>query len=201
MDCVPSNITLEGFLDLAQTCDNPQYVHHAHTFCAARGSIALCLSGSFPFDLPQKLCVLLLLCLLTNDSLFSWAPQSRRMEAKYWPYINFVGHMETVAADAERLLRHVGGDECWERFGATGWGNDNNNNCKDCSAIFQRGPPPTLNGTKNHASTTIVGAHHATAAHARLKAYYTPELERKVDEFCFGDYHVAALNLTRSRLF
>jgi hypothetical protein len=120
------------------------------------------------------------------------------MEDKYWPYINFVGHMETVAADAERLLRSIGGDECWERYGATGWGNDKN--CKAC-AIFQRGPPPSVNGTNHAAATAIVGAHHATAAHDHLKAYYTPELERKVDEFCFGDYGVPTLNLTRKRIF
>jgi hypothetical protein len=119
------------------------------------------------------------------------------MEAKYWPYINFVGHMETVAADAERLLRHVGGDEGWNKYGATGWGNDD---CQDC-AIFQKS---SSNKSGNKVSTTshaVLGAHHATAARDRLKSYYTPELERRVDEFCFGDYHVPTLNLTRTRIF
>jgi hypothetical protein len=135
------------------------------------------------------------------------------MEAKYWPYINFVGHLEAAAADAERLIRRVGGDECWKKYGATGWGNDN---CKNCS-IFQKSasPPPIhVNGNTTSSSsssksgnaastmtTAIVGAHHATAARDHLKAYYTPALERKVDDFCFGDYHVPTLNLTRTRIF
>ena len=50
-----------------------------------------------------------------------WRPQNRRIRPDHiWNYINFVGHMETVAQDAERLLRRIG---VRERYGASGWNN------------------------------------------------------------------------------
>jgi hypothetical protein len=48
-----------------------------------------------------------------------WEPQSRRMEAKYWEYVNFIGRMETIEEDSKRFLDRVG---AWEEIGATGWG-------------------------------------------------------------------------------
>lgn len=50
-----------------------------------------------------------------------WRPQRLRMEERYWPFMNFIGHMdkERAAGDVKRLLERVGG---WDKFGATGWG-------------------------------------------------------------------------------
>ena len=48
-----------------------------------------------------------------------WAPQSHRISPKYRAQVNFVGRLETVTADSERLLRQIG---AWEKFGRTGWG-------------------------------------------------------------------------------
>ena len=47
-----------------------------------------------------------------------WRPQANRMPDQFWPYVNFVGHMETIAQDTKALLEKVGG---WEEYGATGW--------------------------------------------------------------------------------
>lgn len=121
------------------------------------------------------------------------------MEPKFWPFINFVGRMETVAADAERLLRRVGGDECWNTYGATGWG-------KAKPAETEKGGETTTETIdQDHAifisTSTGIGARHATAAKDRLKMYYTPELERKVDQYCMGDYHVPVLNLTKREIY
>lgn len=104
-----------------------------------------------------------------------WAPQSRRMEPKYWPYINFVGHMETVEQDAKQLLERIG---AWHAYGASGWG---------------------VNGTQSlfHA----VGVQHATDAKMKLQSYYTPDLERQVDHYCYMDYKIPYLNLTRTSIF
>jgi hypothetical protein len=107
------------------------------------------------------------------------------MEPKFWPCINFVGYMDTVAADAERLLRHVGGDDCWQKYGATGWGKTGK---VVGAAIFA-------------STSTGIGTRHATAAKDRLKMYYTPELERQVDQYCLGDYHVPVLNLTKREIY
>jgi hypothetical protein len=50
-----------------------------------------------------------------------WEPQIHRMEGRYWPLIDFVGHLETAAVNAKALLMELGSN-VWENFGASGWG-------------------------------------------------------------------------------
>ena len=109
-----------------------------------------------------------------------WMPQARRMEAKYWETINFVGHMETIAHDAEQLLRRVG---AWEDYGQSGWGPTGN------ASMF---------AATEHDST---GRQHATHAVEKLRLYYTPELEQLVDEFYAEDYQNPILGLSRTTIF
>jgi Sulfotransferase family len=110
-----------------------------------------------------------------------WRPQSERLPTTktksnkssnnaLWSTINFVGHMETVAVDAERLLRLVG---AWQGYGASGWGR---------------------NGTEGIFSTNT--AKHATLAAHRLREFLTPELEAQLDRYYQEDYRHAVLNLT-----
>ena len=111
-----------------------------------------------------------------NDS--HWSPQYLRMEAKYWPYINFVGHMDTVAEDSETLLKRIG---AWERFGKTGWGKNGN------SSAF---------GTTAGDSS---GRKHATNAKDKLLTYFTtPEFERQVEQHYRGDYQNPIMNITKT---
>lgn len=99
-----------------------------------------------------------------------WTLQSNRMESKYWPHINFIGHLESAAQDAEVLLRRVG---AWDEYGASGWGSSGQN------SIFAENQSPHTTGSKN-----------------RLAAYYTPQLERVVDfELYRKDYEHAFLGL------
>lgn len=95
-----------------------------------------------------------------------WDPQHVRMEDKYWRTINFVGHMENVAADAERLLRRVG---AWERYGASGWG------ANSTEFVFE-------------ASAGGVGRQHATRAQDKLKKYLQPADEVILDQWYGPDY-------------
>jgi len=50
-----------------------------------------------------------------------WRPQSRKMEPKYFSYINYVGHYETIEKDAKALLQKIG---AWDKYGQDGWGTD-----------------------------------------------------------------------------
>jgi len=111
-----------------------------------------------------------------------WVPQSHRMEAKYWEYINFVGHIENAQQDAERLLRTVGMG-AWEKFGKSGWGSEGT------GSIFSEN------------EKTSPGTHHATNASKKLQDYYTPELERLVEEFYEADYDNPVLQLERRKIF
>lgn len=67
-----------------------------------------------------------------------WRPQSRRMEPKYFNYINFLGHHETIQDDSMKLLQKIG---AWEEFGMNGWGDDGTKSFFDVSSA--RKVPPT----------------------------------------------------------
>jgi Sulfotransferase family len=106
-----------------------------------------------------------------------WTPLSRRiLEAKYWQYIDFVGHMETIYEDAETLLRRVG---AWDSYGSSGWGEDGN------EAIF----------------SSQSGVKHATNATDKLKMVLTSELEQEIDSFYSKDYENPVLNLTKLKVY
>lgn len=93
-----------------------------------------------------------------------WDLQSNRMEPKYWRFINFIGKMENITHDAERLLRQVG---AWDKYGRSGWGPDSN------TGMVDRGSASHIN--------------HATNSESKTKFYYTPEVERQVEQFYWDD--------------
>lgn len=108
-----------------------------------------------------------------------WMPQSSRMEEKFWPFINFVGNMESLGEDAERLLRKIG---AWDAYGASGWGADG----KD--SVFQS----QAGGT---------GRAHATGARQKLKKYISKELEAELDQFYRKDYSSPYLRFKKFQLY
>jgi hypothetical protein len=93
-----------------------------------------------------------------------WSPQDYRMESKYWPYINFVGHFERLEEDAKRLLQNIG---AWEQYGQSGWGPNGK------GGIFQKST-----NTQNH----------VTNAKSKINVWFTQELERRVERFYQVDY-------------
>jgi hypothetical protein len=99
------------------------------------------------------------------------------MEAKYWKYIDFVGHVENAADDAKQLLKMIG---AWEEYGKTGWG------AKGDKAIFE---------------TSKDSVSHATWAKWRMWQWYTPELETMVENFYSADYANPVLNFTLTKLY
>jgi len=105
-----------------------------------------------------------------------WDPQSERMEPKYWQYVNFVGHLETVQKDAKRLLK---GLRVWEHFGATGWGDNN------LLPIF----------------ASEDGTRHARDASSKVTEYIYKELEQEIEEYYDGDYKSPLFNFTDSKKF
>jgi hypothetical protein len=107
-------------------------------------------------------------CLRLGDH---WNLQSERMEQKYWPYVNFIGDLDTAAQDARRLLEQLG---AWEEFGKSGWGKDGK------QAIFAE-----------------VQDIHKTDASSKLSKYYTPDLEAYVEQIYTADYNHSRMGLTR----
>lgn len=99
-----------------------------------------------------------------------WQSQRSFIDKKWWPFINFIGHIETAANDTERLLRGMG---LWERYGKYGWGPKN-------ESIFER------NQLKSR----------ATGSDDKLGHYYTRQEYDKVSrlyrddmEFCSQRYN------------
>jgi hypothetical protein len=94
------------------------------------------------------------------------------MEMKYWSYINFVGHMETLQEDAENLLKQIG---AWEDYGETGWG--------------ARGKEFMFQGMAGG-----VGRQHATNAKTKAQSYM---IDAAVNEYYAEDYANPVLNLPK----
>ena len=98
-------------------------------------------------------------------------PQHERMEAKYWKYIDFVGHMSNMKDDTEKLLKRVG---AWEKYGQTGWGPYRN------ESIVQGSSPSSSSGSSTQS--------HATGSSNKIHQWYNPEKERLVEKFYANDY-------------
>lgn len=131
---------------------------------------------------PDKSCIedaqtiegFLRLCTKCYDD--HWRPQSDRVDHKYWPYIDHIGHVETSADDAKELLQKIG---AWDEFGASGWGDSGN------SAIF---------GSRESSGS---GMNHTTYADWQIWKWYTPETEKLVERFYMGDYENPLFQFTR----
>jgi hypothetical protein len=105
-----------------------------------------------------------------------WRPQGKRMDKKYWKYVNFVGHMENFQSDAIRLLQSLtnGKSNAWDRYGQSGWGQS---------------------GTDSMFGSST-GRKHVTNADAKEKVYYNSlELEQRVEQFYQLDYLNPILNI------
>jgi len=103
-----------------------------------------------------------------------WEPQVLKIDAKWWPYINFVGHQHNAYEDAKTLLSSLYSNRdpenkdiqsAWDQYGKTGWGNDNDK-CENRTHEFLE---------ENTSS-------HNYGARSQLLEWYTPELERVVEE-------------------
>lgn len=97
-----------------------------------------------------------------------WQSQRSFIDDKWWPFINFVGHIETAAHDTERLLHGIG---LWEQYGKYGWGKKN-------ESIFQQ----------NHLKS------RATGSDDRLISYYTKHEWDKVTNLYHDDMEFRSQN-------
>jgi Sulfotransferase family len=157
----PKKRFLSSFLDKAVSND---HIHIITACCKDKSCVAKA----------QDLQGFLRLCSTCSDA--HWRAQNDRVDYKYWPYIDEIGHVETAAADAKKLLQRIG---AWEEFGLTGWGHDGN------QPIF---------GSKDADAAGI----HSTYADWQVWKWYTPEIEQSVERFYQGDYDNPLFNFTRN---
>ena len=105
-----------------------------------------------------------------------WSPVTTwRMEQKFYPKLNFIGHLETAQWDIKRLL-DILHPEAWDNHGASGWGKYRN------ESMFE-------------SSTTV---NHAKKSENYLFEHYTSEkIERRVEKIYEDDYDSSFLDLER----
>jgi hypothetical protein len=97
-----------------------------------------------------------------------WRSIYSRIDEKWWPYINVIGSMDNLSGDAKALLKsihsNISGKSAWDEIGKSGL-SDNEIECKHIgSEFFQK-------KDKRH-----------TINQDEMKTYYTPELEKIVEE-------------------
>lgn len=135
--------------------------------------IGKCCKDGSCVDAAQNLTGFLALTRVCEDE--HWRPQNDRVDYKYWPYINYIGHIETAAADAESLLKKIG---AWDEFGKTGWGRHHN------KKIF---------ATADIATTEA----HYTWSNKEVWKWYTPAIEQQVERKYRGDYENPLFDFTQ----
>jgi hypothetical protein len=120
-----------------------------------------------------------------------WRSIYSRIDEKWWPYINVIGYMENLSDDAKVLLKsihsNITGESAWDKIGKTGW-SDNERECKN--RLFHKGNEFLQKRDKRH----------TTNAREKMQMYYTPELEKFVEERYADDmsnafYQFESLNL------
>lgn len=158
----PKQRFLSSFLDKAVSND---HIHIIRACCPDKSCV----------EKSQNLEGFLRLCSTCADA--HWRAQNDRVDYKYWPYIDVVGHVETAAEDAKQLLQRIG---AWEEFGATGWGHDGN------LSMF---------GSKKADAAGI----HSTYAEWQIWKWYTPATEQAVERFYQGDYDNPLFNFTQNQ--
>ena len=109
-----------------------------------------------------------------------WRAQSRRVDSDFWPFINFVGYMDSIAEDTKSMLEILGQD-VWDTYGASGWGLNGN------ESIFA--------GLEN--------AHHYAegGASSHYLSYFTPRIEKEADAYLVEEYEHEVLKLPQYRKF
>jgi len=97
----------------------------------------------------------------------NWMQIYDQIDAKWWPYVNYVGHMDDLTKDAQHFLQSIisvkDGVSAWERWGTTGW--------------------DLINGTSsflNHLAK-YDKLEYQRVTEKKLHKYYNPWLERYVE--------------------
>jgi hypothetical protein len=118
-----------------------------------------------------------------------WRSIYSRVDSKWWPYINYIAHMQDLSEDAEHFLKsihsNVDGVSAWDRIGKTGW----SDNERDCDNIG------------NSAFLAKKDTLHQTSARDKMLQYYTPELERFVETHYADDFNNPFFHFSELKLF
>ena len=114
-----------------------------------------------------------------------WKSICSLIDEKWWPYISFIGRMDTIVTDARLLLQSLTSNvdnnnviTAWDKLGSTGWsGKEKVGICNGTLSFLER--EETKDVGNNHG--------HRTDAQTKLHQYYTPQLEHFVENHFHDD--------------
>jgi hypothetical protein len=98
-----------------------------------------------------------------------WDAQIKKIDPKWWPYINVIGYQNNLLEDSKSILKMLYSNRdqssAWDKFGITGWGAPG----KECE-------------NRTHGFLEENTSTHKYDAGSHLREWYTPELEKLVEE-------------------
>ena len=119
-----------------------------------------------------------------------WEPQVAKIDAKWWPYLDFIGYQNNLLNDSRALLQMltstrdtVPGRTLYDRYGSSGWGSE-----EGCES-------------RPHAFLEENTSTHNINTGSKLKEWYTPETERIVEQYWAMEWTQEKVKFEKVQLF
>ena len=120
-----------------------------------------------------------------------WRTIYSRVDEKWWPYINYVGYMESLSDHAKTFLQsihsNIDGISAWDKIGKSGW-SDNERSCKN-----------VVNATGEFLAQR--DKIHTMNARQKMLEFYTPELEKIIEDYYWDDLNNQYFQFKPIKLF
>jgi hypothetical protein len=117
-----------------------------------------------------------------------WDAQIKKIDPKWWPYINVIGYQNNLLEDSKSILKMLYSNRdqssAWDKFGITGWGAPG----KDCE-------------NRTHGFMEENTASHKQDTGSHMREWYTPELEKLVEEHWAVEWQNEKVNHQEVKLF
>jgi hypothetical protein len=122
-----------------------------------------------------------------NHENVHWRSIYSTVEEKWWPWIDEIYEMgdnsEVFKTFLQSIKSNIDGVSAWDRTGKTGWGEYE----VDCNG--------------DHAFMEKKDSRHATDANSKMRQYYTPDLEKFVEQRYADDLNNPYFQLTPIKLY
>jgi hypothetical protein len=119
-----------------------------------------------------------------------WEPQVAKIDAKWWPYLDFIGYQNTLLDDSKKLMQMltstrdtVQGRTLYDRYGSSGWGSEQG--CEN----------------RPHAFLEENTSAHNLNTGSKLKEWYTPETEKIVEQYWAVEWKQENIKFEKVQLF
>jgi hypothetical protein len=125
-----------------------------------------------------------------NDQNVHWRSIYSTVDEKWWPFIDKIYELgdksdEVVKGFLQSIKSNIDGVSAWDRTGKTGWGD----NERDCNSLG------------DSAFMEKKDSRHKTDANSKMRQYYTPDLEKFVEQHYADDLNNPYFQFSPIKLF